>query len=1294
MTTTINAQCSMSCNNGLRVSIAGSPDCNAMITPEMMLANPSSCPGIKIITITNEFGQTLPQVTRADGSIISVVGVDNIGQTLSVKVAHSDSGNSCWGNISVEDKIAPWISDCDPVSIFCFQNTAPVTEGGIIPVPTAVDCSFFTSSYSDEFVDEDCEAAVSARINREWMFIDAQGNTSTCIQEIKIERIALADYTPICPSTYTLECNTANMPSVSPNITGFPYIDVDGNPFTTDDMLILDNTQLGFCELGVSYSDETVELCGNSAKIIRTWSVFDWCAPTQIGINPWTCIQLIKIDDTTAPEITPISDFTVGTSSNTCIATLTLPTIEVNDNCSETITVTTITPLGNLNSNGGVLPFPGLTLGDHTISYVATDACGNSSTYNLTVTVEDQAPPVVICNSTTRVALQPDGTAIIYAEAFDDGSFDNCGIAGYEVRRMAGNCGPESAFGPYATFTCCDIENGPVTVAMQVTDIHGNTNHCMVSVEVQDKIHPLLACPVNQHLDCQDDWLNLELTGMPIVSDACGIDTTYFHDFGRVDECGFGDIQRVWTIIDRHGNSATCTQWIYITNQDPFTEDDIQWPMDYTTNTCGNGLEPENLSTPYDQPNITEGFCDLVAVTHQDTYLPITAPACYKILRRWLVVDWCKYDPNAANPEGYYEYNQFINVLNSEVPEFTSGCTNQSFCNYEADCGPTLVTLNVSGIDDCTPNAELNFSYKIDLNDDGIIDRSGDGNVFQGNIAIGTHSIEWYLEDGCGNVSTCEYLFVVEDCKKPTPYCLNGIATNLMSNTANIATWASDLDAGSFDNCGIAEYRIVSPSLGVGQEIPPVGSSNSIVFDCDDLGLQSIDFWVLDIHGNWAYCITDIDIQDNNQVCYQPLELSVSGYIENEKGTGLANTKVTITGNDETTVFTSADGNFIFPALSGDDNYTLRPEKDGDYLNGVTTFDMVLISRHILGINALNSPYKLVAADINKSGSVTTFDLVHLRRTILQLNEGFPNNQSWRFIEADFVFPNPENPFQTSFPESIAFNGLEEDAMADFVAIKVGDVNNNASTSLIDEQGEARKQERKTFWTEDQEFTADEWIEVDIYAKDFQQTNGFQYALDLDEDFLSFAELEVDSSLKGFGPDNYSWNQRNGRLMISWHDPKGISISPEKRLFRFYFKSKGAGRLSEALKVSFSDLKPELYQELSDGSIENSSLDLVYRTKKIDDFELLTNKDIVLEQNEPNPFRGQTSIPFFLPEETMVQLTIFDLSGKIVWQERGGFKQGWNQIELEATTLQASGLLYYQLQTATFSKTRKMMRIQ
>jgi hypothetical protein len=66
--------------------------------------------------------------------------------------------------------------------------------------------------------------------------------------------------------------------------------------------------------------------------------------------------------------------------------------------------------------------------------------------------------------------------------------------------------------------------------------------------------------------------------------------------------------------------------------------------------------------------------------------------------------------------------------------------------------------------------------------------------------------------------------------------------------------------------------------------------------------------------------------------------------------------------------------------------------------NGVTTYDLVLISQHILSLQPFTSPFQIIAADANNSGSVTTFDIIDIRKVILGITPNFSSNKSWRYI--------------------------------------------------------------------------------------------------------------------------------------------------------------------------------------------------------------------------------------------------------------------------------------------------------
>ena len=117
--------------------------------------------------------------------------------------------------------------------------------------------------------------------------------------------------------------------------------------------------------------------------------------------------------------------------------------------------------------------------------------------------------------------------------------------------------------------------------------------------------------------------------------------------------------------------------------------------------------------------------------------------------------------------------------------------------------------------------------------------------------------------------------------------------------------------------------------------------------------------------------------------------------------------------------------------------------RDSDYINGVTVLDLVLIQKHVLGLERITQPELIIAADIDNNGRVTTADLSELRKLILGLYTELPDNNSWRFVDATHDFDAAGAVFP--FPEVLTIQNLSFDRLSeDFIGIKIGDVSGNA----------------------------------------------------------------------------------------------------------------------------------------------------------------------------------------------------------------------------------------------------------
>ena len=106
------------------------------------------------------------------------------------------------------------------------------------------------------------------------------------------------------------------------------------------------------------------------------------------------------------------------------------------------------------------------------------------------------------------------------------------------------------------------------------------------------------------------------------------------------------------------------------------------------------------------------------------------------------------------------------------------------------------------------------------------------------------------------------------------------------------------------------------------------------------------------------------------------LTVGAAGAIATEDDLPVEDVEVSLSGQMNEMMVTAADGEYAFAGLQIDYDYTITPQLNADYLNGVSTFDLVLISKHILGVQPLDTPYKMIAADVNNSKSITTLDLI------------------------------------------------------------------------------------------------------------------------------------------------------------------------------------------------------------------------------------------------------------------------------------------------------------------------------
>ena len=200
--------------------------------------------------------------------------------------------------------------------------------------------------------------------------------------------------------------------------------------------------------------------------------------------------------------------------------------------------------------------------------------------------------------------------------------------------------------------------------------------------------------------------------------------------------------------------------------------------------------------------------------------------------------------------DGYMTYLQVIKILDDTPPTITCA-DDYTACIFDENCDAVDVEYELGSAEDACiddPN-DMQYRYIVDANGEGETFIYGHGNVLDETLPVGTHTVYLIARDLCGNEDTCDLVVDIIDCKKPTPYCYNGIATVIMPSTGEITVWACDLDAGSFDNCTPAdELRFTFSDVHPDEDstfsergegflnATCAAGSSSMTFSCDDIG--------------------------------------------------------------------------------------------------------------------------------------------------------------------------------------------------------------------------------------------------------------------------------------------------------------------------------------------------------------------------------------------------------------------------------------------------------------------------
>lgn len=400
----------------------------------------------------------------------------------------------------------------------------------------------------------------------------------------------------------------------------------------------------------------------------------------------------------------------------------------------------------------------------------------------------------------------------------------------------------------------------------------------------------------------------------------------------------------------------------------------------------------------------------------------------------------------------------------------------------------------------------------------------------------------------------------------------------------------------------------------------------------------------------------------------------IYGKVESPDGQPIKNPDIVLSSATGTQNFKAVDGTYEFEVDELQD-YTLTPEFTTDIPvnNGISTLDISLIRRHILGMKPLASAYKTLAADVDLSGSVSTIDITWIRKIVLGSASSFPGNKLWIFTPAGHVY-GQENPFPLTPAKQII--NLTQDENVDFVGLKLGDVNESW-------QSPARVKQGKEFIVSvDSKTATEEVIELPVRASSFEGIAGYQFTVSWNPAELELVDVVNSKTNGAFGFGKVA----QGILTTSWDHAAGgsLDLADNDTLFVLMLKVIAGKGLATV------DINSEATRFMA---FDNDLVEAPVASKK----GMITmydpaDKNVILYQNAPNPVGSYTDFKFYLPKEDVVTLTVFSLTGQTVYKTEGRYGKGLNIITWRRNEKDSKqGVYLFSFETSDFKESKRLV---
>ncbi len=649
------------------------------------------------------------------------------------------------------------------------------------------------------------------------------------------------------------------------------YLDGTGN--ATLDASAVNNGSTASCGiLSITVAPNTFDCSDAGTTVQVTLTVTDSAG------NVATCTADVAIADTIAPVVVCPSDITVSNDPGVCGATVTYPTATFSDNCAGivsnnvTLTQTGLPAAIPDNSPTGVTN----TLNVNTFG--AGDVLGGNVTLN-NVCFEIQHTWV----GDLIVSLQaPDGTIVplLNRPGTPPGTF---GCANNHINAcvelgvgadMEGVCNTSTTPTPppYAISGTFKAHAGADLNAINLAAGLANGSwRLIVSDNAGGDLGSILAWSLNFTQTSISGGGVTQIAGLPS---------------GAVFPVG--STVNTFVADDGNGNTDTCSFTV--------TVNDTEAPT-FGLQSCVGGSFNINLSAQFlDETSWT--FTDAT-----NTVLASGGPYPFGVTTVNVPVAGTN-GPYTFNIEtqGFFGDNDVNYVVSCSGSPVATGLilggntlAVNDICCLDGPCPQDIVVAADPGACDAT----VNYTAPIAVDNCGTVTQSLTAGLPSGSVfPSGTTTVTYTAEDAAGNTSLCTFTVTVLETTPPTAICKD--ITVYLDATGNVTISPSDVDNGSFDNCGI-------DSLSLDRR----------VFSCRDVGVNTVVLFVTDLSGNIDACQATVTVLDT--IAFQiicPADITVSNGIDSCGAVVFFDTPDTYDNCGDTSRLTHSLFNDILPGNS------------------------------------------------------------------------------------------------------------------------------------------------------------------------------------------------------------------------------------------------------------------------------------------------------------------------------------------------------------------------------------------